>query len=1510
MDLISANAVQTPARNQASLVWSPHPLLAAEGRVIEFDPPTGNESLHSYLGRMGVDLSGPVIVSVDRSVIPRDWLQRVKPKPGTLITVRAAVGDGDGSQVVAIVAMIALSVAAPYLAGAAYGLATSGTALTVAQAGVWAANTTIGMAMTAGVTIAGSMAISALMPKPKLDLGRAFSSAKDSPTYSLSGGSNRSRPYEPLGLTLGRHRVFFDLASRPYTVFEGDDQYLYHVFHVGLHGPHGSLRVEDLRLGDTLLSDYQGVTTEYAVDAMPGIMPYNVDTLAGAAVTGSGGPVVRVTSLDTTRIEVDLQAVLYYSGDSGLESRSVSFSLDYRAVGASEWLPLGYAETAPYSHYWSQGFNSDASGDSIWIQSAFDADRSPAAHTDGIDGWRWLAFDAAPVSDPKPPRTDLVPSSALTLSSASAKPLRKTYGLDVPAGQYEIRCVRASPDDTDSRAMSDLNFVALKSYQSQPGNFSGQCFLAVKVKASGQLNGTLSTLSGIVSQPIAEGVYSSNPADLFLQFAYGMRTDGRLIWGAGLPDAEIDTVAIDAWWAWCNANSLTCNLHIDGSKSVWDVLQAICRCGRASPTWAAGKLGVLWDAAAQPVVAMFGPSNIKRGSFEVLYGAEYAADEVTLNFVDADSAWQADTVRVTAPGVTAPVKPASIELWGCTNRDQALRECRLMLAHQLYRVRQVSWVADMEGLVVTRGDVVMLSHDMTQWGASGRLVGGTLNVLELDREITLDASGSWITVVDPVGTLHTSRVQYVSGPVSSVTLIDQLPSAPDADSPTDWRWLADYQSTPGKRVKITDIRPVSMHEVRISAMDDPDAYYAFEHSGSYVPVPVRKWTSSDPMLSNMQFAEELVQAGVGYAVALTVNWSETGSVASRRLRYQIGTEPEVDLGNVEGSSVRLDIPDAGTIVVSVVGYDGAGRSGVASRVTGSYTIQGAPLQAVTGLTLEQPFVGTACVVRWDAQPDAVGYRLQVWSGATLCRSVSVLDNRYSYTLEQSIADGGPRRAVEFRVSPVSKRGIGSQVTTLTAANPQVGTPIGIQTSGIGASLMVSATKPSDTDYAGTRIWISTTSGFNPAATSPTYDGPNTWYSGMGLAAGNYYVRIGHYDAYGKDAMVTSGEIVVTVIGATGMRNVTSLPANPAAVGGDLAVFLDTATASQRGIWGWDGSAWKFTRDGANLVASSIAADRLAVSQLSAITANLGAMTSGSITLDAAGYIRGGSTGYMTGAGIWMGYHSGLYKMHVGSPTGAGFTWDGSAFTIRAADGSVLLASGSGIPYGKVTGTPTSLSGVNATEANKLAGIQDGATVGALVGSTLKTAGGVTVNAVVSDQTPLSTANQGTFISSLQIGNGSTSNIVINTAQLYLDWWGNASFAGYLNAASGTFSGTLTAAAVNAVNTINIAGNAITVPMMANGTTSASGTITLPDGGWVSIIFGGQIPPGKTAAADRTVTLTVNGGAIKNAQAAYASSGNSSATEGYGTYLGVGTYTISVACPQSVSIFVTATAAKR
>lgn len=986
MEMMLPEAVVQTSARQAALVWSPHPLLASEGRVIAFDAPTGAESLHDYLIRLGVDLSGPVIVSVDRAVIPREWLTRVRPKPGTLITVRAAVaGGGDGSQVVAIVAMIAISVMAPYLAGAAYGLV-GGTIVPYASVGIWAANTAVGMALTTGITIAGSLAVSALMPKPKVDLGKAMSSAKSSATYSLSGGSNQPRPYEPLGLTLGRHRVFFDLASRPYSTMVGKESYLSQVFHVGMHGAHGPVRVEDLRIGDTPLTDYQDVEVEFSYDEMPQLVAYNVDTAAGSAITVAGGPLLRTTSVDTTRIEVDLQALLFYTGDSGIQERAVTLRAEYRPVAGGAWMPFAVEyQVGYYTHYWSHGsfesYDGAESGgvSTYYVQDSFDANRSPAAHVDGVGGWYWRQYSKI-YSDPSPPSYELVLAAEFTLYNSGTSPVHRTYSINVPKGQYEIRISRVSPDETNQRATSEVSVTSIKSFQNQDGNFVGQCFMAVKVRASGQLNGTLATLSGVVSQPVGAGNYSSIAADVYLLFARGYRVGGRLIWGAGLGDDELDLPAIAAWRAWCVTKNLTFNAQIDSNKSVWDILQAIARCGRGSPSWGTGKLGVLWDAEGQPVIALFGPANIKRGTFEISYNSGVAADEVLLNFVNAAKNYDADFVRLSAPGVVSPIKPASVELWGCTDMDMAVRDCRLQVAYQTYRTRSVTWLTDMEGLVVTRGDVVALSHDLTQWGVSGRLVGGTATVLQLDRAITLDPVANWITVVQPDGEMITSRIQYLAGEHDTVTLLDALPVAPDSDNPMDWRYLADYQPTPGKRVKIVDIQPASMHEVRITAMDDPDEYYAAE-AGAYSPPAVRKWTADAPTVSGLQFSEELVRAGSGYAVILTVGWSETGDIAARGVRYSINGGALQSVA-VDGPECRLTIPDTGTVTVTVNAYTAAGQSSTAATRTAIHTIVGQdiPPPNVSGFAVSTLADGT---------------RAFVWTVAPVAADVTYIEIRYA-----------------------------------------------------------------------------------------------------------------------------------------------------------------------------------------------------------------------------------------------------------------------------------------------------------------------------------------------------------------------------------------------------------------------------------------------------------------------------------------------------------------------------------
>lgn len=407
-----------------------------------------------------------------------------------------------------------------------------------------------------------------------------------------------------------------------------------------------------------------------------------------------------------------------------------------------------------------------------------------------------------------------------------------------------------------------------------------------------------------------------------------------------------------------------------------------------------------------------------------------------------------------------------------------------------------------------------------------------------------------------------------------------------------------------------------------------------------------------------------------------------------------------------------------TLYIKLQAYNiyGGAYQDLASLTATSYVVQGAPLGTVSGLALEQPFVGTTCGIKWNAYPGAQSYTVEVWAGAVKRRTVPGLTStRFSYTLEESRADGGPYRNLEFRVFAVSANGTSGSGAVLTASNPQLGVPTGISSVGAGASISITMNRPSATDYQATRVWISATSGFDPAVTTPAYDGPDTGFTKLGLASGTWYARVAQYDAFGSDGLVTSGEFSIVVTGANGVRTVTSLPANPAAVDGELAIFLNVADASQRGIWGWDGSAWKFTRDGANLLANSVAADRLTVSNLAAITANMGAITSGSFTMDASGFFRAGATSYSAGTGIWFGYDGGAYKARIGSASGARMVWDGSSFNVYDGAGNLTISAGV-VDYSRLTNKPSSLSAINSTESTKLAGIEAGATVGAPTGT--------------------------------------------------------------------------------------------------------------------------------------------------------------------------------------------------
>ncbi|MGC0155735.1 host specificity protein J [Chromobacterium vaccinii] len=687
------------------------------------------------------------------------------------------------------------------------------------------------------IMLGGSLLVNSLLPPPMPDIagtgGRGDTNI--SQNYALSGARNRARTHAPMPLVIGQRRFVPDAGGNPFTEFVGQDQYLYQTYHFGLQP---DLQLSDYRIGSTPLGAYQGVELIAAGGdgRLPGVFA-NVDTDTGREVKNSDGWVVRQVARDTVGIGMDLQGVAYYANDRGdMEWRNVDAEIQYRRLPDGAWQPYGGDQYGKYR----------------------------------------------------------MPGNSLT-------PVRKTLRQDLPEAQYEIRVRKTSGDISSSRERNDFAMAGLRAYRQDSTVYAGQRRVGLKIRASSQLNGAVDELSAmaVASCPVWTGSAwatqpTTNPAWWYLWFARGgFDAQGRRMYGAGLPDARIDIDAIKVWAAWCDAKKLSVGLVLDRAYSIADVLTMIARCGRARYTWQTGKLGVIWDAAELPVVAVFGPANIRAGSFRIEYTNEQTADEVVVNFSNPVKGFELDQVRVSVPGVVAPTNPVTLDFVGCCDAGMAGREANLIAASQLYHRRRVSWETDFEGLVATRGDVVLLSHDLASWSYSGRLLGGGRGQLQLDHAVPLAAAG-WVGVRFPDGRYATYRVKAGSGEADVLQLRDLIPvsdaggplpvpdESPD-DVPYDWMWFYDAGTQPGRRVKIVDVKP-SGDGVKFTAIDDSPAYYAAE-SGDFStggPAP-----SLPPALGFLRLSESSRVTGDGRRVAVvTAVWPPLRGAINYQLKWR------------------------------------------------------------------------------------------------------------------------------------------------------------------------------------------------------------------------------------------------------------------------------------------------------------------------------------------------------------------------------------------------------------------------------------------------------------------------------------------------------------------------------------------------------------------------------------------------------------------------------------------------
>ena len=167
-------------------IYQPHP-LTAQGRQNLGVLWEEGRTLREHLIAAGIDLHREVVIFHNSRLLTVSEWDIVCPVPGDFIHVETVVSGGDdGSNPIATILSIAVMVFAPYVAPELIGIngaAAMGSTMTgIVSAGI-----------TAAISIAGNMIISALF-KPS-QASSAKSADTTSPTYSLSGGSNRMRPY-------------------------------------------------------------------------------------------------------------------------------------------------------------------------------------------------------------------------------------------------------------------------------------------------------------------------------------------------------------------------------------------------------------------------------------------------------------------------------------------------------------------------------------------------------------------------------------------------------------------------------------------------------------------------------------------------------------------------------------------------------------------------------------------------------------------------------------------------------------------------------------------------------------------------------------------------------------------------------------------------------------------------------------------------------------------------------------------------------------------------------------------------------------------------------------------------------------------------------------------------------------------------------------------------------------------------------------------------------------------
>jgi len=769
-----------------------------------------------------------------------------------------------------------------------------------ATAGMWGAGAVAGAygaAAAFGVQMAGSMLINKVLG-PKVPAEGNDPAKRE--IYRLNSQRNSARANERLPVLWGEMRVTPDLAGQPYAWFEGEDQYLSTILLGGVN-VHSAF---DLTIGDTALTSFEEVSTFFnGFSGMPSqdVPLYgNADSIAGGELENDGSWVTRTSSVDTIALQVDIEGQLFdVDGKGNVLVNSVPLFIETRLVGTEAW---------------------------------------QAAHIS-------------------------------TLSNATRDVFRRTIAVSVASGQYEVRVRLGKPtyDEDNGKDACKLAWNVLKSIQPDATNYSGWGRIGIKIKATGQISGSLDTLRAtyrarplpvwngsewITATTRAEGL--SNPGAIILQTLRGVygpdpiTGEQVLQFGFGMSDEQIDIEGLKAFMLHCTARGYTYDRWLTSDATQGAFCDEVALAGMGEFSWTdGGRPTAVFVSSGQPLSGVVNMANMLKGSFSVDYTLSNAADGIEYQYVDRDRKWETNTVRVTAPGVTAMRNPARITGEGVTTEAHAAVLARYHLAQSLYQYKTIDYGADIEHLAYRRLSVLSISHDLTQWGYGGRVMAAGLNAagkveLQLDEPVPPMAQAYVGLRVPGARDYRVFKVEALESESEWVTLVEPWPEdlafpGEDLDNPAhDTLWCYDFKATPGYRVRVVGMQPeADLKGAQVTCVPEGPEFWDYVLNGTYTPALNQSSLPQlgRPKVSNLRITEKVNVQGDTEWYSLSLVWDVEGDYDHAQVwAGRDGSELRLVDGNAVGSRAEFRIDGAGEWLVEVRPFNASGLVGQAATV--------------------------------------------------------------------------------------------------------------------------------------------------------------------------------------------------------------------------------------------------------------------------------------------------------------------------------------------------------------------------------------------------------------------------------------------------------------------------------------------------------------------------------------------------------------------------------------------------